>query len=776
MSIARALFQNSKTLHRISPFSQISVPADFVLFAVSIVAFLDGKSTSSDHINSFISNRLLSYNPIIGCFFLPLGWVVLHSTLLFLFNMPSTTASASEVTISSKPCRNEPRSQLIGQSPVKFEPCGRSDTRRSAGPSENGNNPPVVGGGNIDSNLLSPPLSVDNFDDPPFKAADSDQTSISMKHRRCRRARRHRCGLNHASTGDAEEQPATPRPIGRRLTSSSMPDLRHDMAWQRFPSAAGRLLMRQQMQAMHRACRRDSIARSVASKRRASLPKKPHRWTMPSKAASTRVLSELPTPAFTITLLSTKDQQQSPRAISAALGTSQQSLPFSSQAENKPAVVKGAETPAMITLKRATSKKGPSSAARRTSLRPNAIISFPPPKFTRTASTHFASFLGLNSPRFSAMNDEPIQTSVRQSSWSTGQDSEVPLRKASVTADRVQLTANALVAPALTQVEFFPLSHAHTDHQQLLVSARRCSTTIVSGNSVHEIIWDENITSSSEGSTSAELSKQPSKSAIKPESPDRSQRQPVLVEKLEAQLKNNNRRRASLSFQNLGTPNEADKPQQNPLPMDLKPDLNHDILPNVNGLFATLQGEDRLSPTAELVGFFPPLEGSAGNSQKSSFSREQSSPPDTKHVLMAKPSSTVLVSDSISSELVGKGKGKSRSTSVHPSQSRKSGSSDHHPSMGSDIGRSKHIRRRSTDLHKTIPSAWSRKAYKQNKGELVECDERSLLLANEQRSDDSASQYLFGEGRRASRPASDKGPQKTRVQDFVHKIEKMGKR
>ena len=583
----------------------------------------------------------------------------------------------------------------------------------------------------------------------------------------------------------------------QRLTSTSVPDLRLNATSQHYLSAASKSLIRQQRQDLRVAHPGDTIARSILSTRRASLPQKPRRWTMPSKAASTRVLSESPTPMITTTILPSKEQRNSFPFNAGALGESHQRLPSSSQGENDSSIANASETPAMITLRRAT-RRGTSSVPRRTSLRPNAIVSFPPPKFNRTTSTYFSSFFGINPPRARHTTEDSIQTSVRQSSWSTGQDSFSSLPKPSVTGDRIHLTSNKAAAPAVTQFEVLPVSHSHADQQELLAlsfPARRCSTTIVSGNSVHEIIWDENFTSSGEGSTDTEVSRRTSKTAKTPDGRGYGRRGSVLVDKLEAQLRNNDQRRASLSSGSscenstfnsgnvrrksrllkltgwdLGSLNKADRPRQTSPPVGLEPKLNHDLSINADGIFATLQG-DQLSPTTERVGFFPPLEGSAGNNQISCISRQQSNLADCKHLSMEEPCSTLVFDAPVLSERSSSNKNSDRKLSLHSTELRKPSSPDR---QGAGVGKRSHVRRRSVGWHKQTFSTRSRKASKKQSNEQDEYDERAPLLATGQRSDDSAWPSVLVDAHNASgRCGHDTGPKRMSVQDFVHEIEKM---
>lgn len=672
----------------------------------------------------------------------------------------------------------------------------------SAGHLEGGNNPFALGEYGVDTNLLSPPLSVGRFDTPPFRPADSDQTSLSMKNRRRRRrSRRHRDGLVRASTGDTQEQPIQAHPTRKRLNSTSVPDLRQKSSSQPALSAAGQFLMRQQLQALHVARRKDSIARSVETKRRASLPQKPRRWTMPSKAASTRVLSESAMPVISTYLVASQSYQEDTRTASGKPSTSRPSLLSSPQAENNSVSTHVGETPAMITLRRA-SKKGTSSLVRRASLRPNAITSFPPPKFNRTTSTYICSFFGINSPQTSSKNGELSQTSVRQSSRSTGPNSIASLRKASVTADKVQLTANTVATPAVTQVEFHPLFHCRADQQELLTrSARRCSTTIVSGSSVHEIIWDEHVTSSSEDSTCACLSRQTSNSPKKSGSRDYGRRQSVLVEKLEAQLRDNGQRRASLESQSssssrrstgsdnlgkatlrkltgwyLGSLIQANDLQEHRPSIAPRPELSRDMSTTADGLFASFQ-EEGPSATTEHVGFFPPLEGSAGNSQRSSVSREQSPHPEARKISVEEPSSMLKFDTPVFSERVSKGKGRARNSSDQFSDPRGPGLYRPGATIGNGIGHSSHMRRRSSEAYKPSFSTGSLRVSRQRSYEHLEHDEFTPLLANRDISGEIAAPSLFVDGQHASgeRAGDTKRERKMSVQDFVHKIEGMSR-
>lgn len=305
---------------------------------------------------------------------------------------------------------------------------------------------------------------------------------------------------------------------------------------------------------------------------------------------------------------------------------------------------------------------------------------------------------------------------------------------------------------------------------------------------MHEIIWDENITSSSEGSTSAEPSRKTSKTAKKAEQKldQGDRRQSVLVEKLEAQLKSIDSLRNSLSSLdssaheikrpaaekqqrrqsrlqmlttgfNLGvlsTTATVNKPSTDrSRDMDLKPrlDLDHDISsPDIHGgSFANLPHDDHVSPTTtDVVEFFPPLEGKAGNNSQRS-SRRSSSVLPRRHEsnelvpVSVEPTSTTSIVP-VTGARKEKGRAQSIPTEVVSLHRRRKSSG-----TGIAFRRSAHIRRRSSERSNGSPDiesfsrrfrTWSittssssaaarrRLSSDQQEGLFAEDDERTPLL------------------------------------------------
>jgi hypothetical protein len=652
--------------------------------------------------------------------------------------------------------------------------------------------------------LLRPPDLIECHEKVPFKPGSEDQTSLSMK-KFPRGRRRHRWeGLNRASTGGArlESQSVPPRHASRRAISISEPDLRHVVTSLFGPPTEGQLFARQQLSAFSIPHRSDISVRSVETKRRASLPYRKRRWTMPIKSTSTRFLSETPMPIATTAILASKEPKTS-RSKSAGLATSQSNDSTSCQGETD--LGTGVcETPAVITLRRATVKTGPSTLARRASLRPNAIVSFPTPTFDRTTSAYFSSLFGLKSTRDPSKNDEPIQTSIRQASWNTGEDVKASTQKASVTADSCHIHSNGTAIPAFTKVEFLPLSQAHAEHQAFLaLSSRRCSTTIVSGSSVHEIIWDENI-SSSGGSCSPETTEQMMVPTDQIYKASHHQRQSALVEKLEGQLRDSDYRNQSWGISNLresgtlagqrecaqskpqkltpwstGRMTDTDRSLQDSCSRTLRPALKPTIWVSASEALVTRQEAGSFPPPdGEVVDFFPPLENTVSSTRRSSLTDPRCSQRQVKHVMIEQPLVT-LIQDAVPfAEPWGEGQGKSRCASSHPPHMRKSHLPNRHSTMGTAIGQSAHVRRRSSILDKSSCGDRSRRTINKVKSKQRHgFDERTRLLEDCQRSDRPLWPPICVEGQAICASSSGRhlltmGPPKTSIQHCPHEIER----
>ena len=217
-----------------------------------------------------------------------------------------------------------------------------------------------------------------------------------------------------------------------------------------------------------------------ASKRNSlGLPERSRRWTLPSKA---------------------------PPAQSVASVTT---------VETKPAEQKRCEptknlSPAMITLRRATTTRNES--------RKMSLTFFPEPKLERSRSGLLSSFLNTltsvgNRPDSNDDADLAGNASSRRSS-----------RTASIEKDKSQPTSCERAPTICTQVAGVVPSISVPGQKKSISPPRRCSTKFVSGGSVFEVIWDEDMSS-----TTSDSSSQP---GVSPGG----RRKSVAVDMLESQL------------------------------------------------------------------------------------------------------------------------------------------------------------------------------------------------------------------------------------------------
>jgi hypothetical protein len=308
--------------------------------------------------------------------------------------------------------------------------------------------------------LLTPPLSPASSEDVPFKPADDDLTSLSMKRRHYVPHSRERRRLNRACASSTELRGSSitydDLPTAVLPHSKSLSHLAADRAW----------LLR--------------MLRSASISRRGSdHPNiRGRRWTLLFKSEPAKELAD------------------------------------KTSAEIRPPVTESAfpdsPSPAMITLRRASITR---PVNRKTSL-----TFFPPPKFESSTSGLVRAFLRTLTGQEHAA---PTFESRRQSIFNIRSppalpvDETVPEQSWKASAKPV-FTKVSGMAPELLQPTNTTRDNAET---------RRCSTTYISGGSVYEVIWDENISDSSRGSTSTQPTTAPD---------DR--RRSVAMDSLETQL------------------------------------------------------------------------------------------------------------------------------------------------------------------------------------------------------------------------------------------------
>ena len=308
--------------------------------------------------------------------------------------------------------------------------------------------------------LLTPPLSPASSEDIPFKPEHGDHTSLSMK-------TRHR-GQHHRRQ----------RRLRNRACQSSH-DLRltlptDEVAVHPLDHSKSLPTLKQTRAQPSPRIQSDSKRNSVGL-----IGPRSRRWTLPSKAPPTRGVASMTT------------------------------------VETKPARQKKQEppdnlSPAMITLRRATTTRNES--------RKMSLTFFPEPTFERSRSGLLSSFLSTltNVGNRSDPNDDADivgKASSRRSS-----------RTPSIEKGKAQ-PASCESAPIIcTQVTGVVPSISVPGQKKSVSTPRRCSTKFVSGGSVFEVIWDEDMSS-----TTSDASSQPGLSPG-------GRRKSVAVDMLESQL------------------------------------------------------------------------------------------------------------------------------------------------------------------------------------------------------------------------------------------------
>ena len=392
----------------------------------------------------------------------------------------------------------------------------------------------------------------------------------------------------------------------------------------------------------------DHVSLSMKSTSMKGTRRHQRRWTVPSKASTTRLLcSERPSATLT-----------------------------------RSGEATATDTPAMIVLRRASVRKQSLEPAKDSQ---SEITFFPRPQVTKTSTSLFG-FLRLGATQLDG--DQSHKNSVDTSAATLlcrPSTSPSPPRKPSMIGNVPLPCASEVAQPAFTALVMdsvgimHPMQHPRPtlDVPQTTV-ARRSSTTITTGNSVHEIIWDENVTSSSGSNTASQASRRSTGKSVG-NSGDR--RYSMAVEKLDLQLKRDTeaRRESDTSARSPthshGSPSLRDQKSFSHLvdfqfgtatQMPTKPHSLHSTAPAASRLrrASTLHDEEQhVGPMTtkedddEPVGHidcFPPLRSRAGSSAA-----------QERHKSTAMGSGGHVVPDQ-----------------------RK-------PSMGSALGQSSHVRRRS---------------------------------------------------------------------------------
>lgn len=311
------------------------------------------------------------------------------------------------------------------------------------------------------STLLTPPETPRTLKDSPFKPRHDDVVSLTMKRRHKRHGKEALTLRECLSDHDVKGSFASKQSMLHRRHIKSLPDLRGS-----------------RMSTATKASPQPKVIGSGCSDTRR------RRWTLPSKAASTTFLAN---------------------AMSTA--------PVQAQSKQKKQATKVGESPATITLRRATNSISPP--------RKMSLTFFPEPTFQRSKSGFLSSFLNTltrtetkSDPTFA----ETYQPTTRRSS-----------RSASVDNGKAQPSTSESAPPVCTQVAGVEPRWSIPGKDGSDFPPRRCSTRFISAGAVYEVIWDENGSSTSSESL-------PAQHEPESELPASGRRRSVAVEKLESQL------------------------------------------------------------------------------------------------------------------------------------------------------------------------------------------------------------------------------------------------
>lgn len=447
--------------------------------------------------------------------------------------------------------------------------------------------------------LLTPPLTNPSLDEPPFRPAESDRISLNMKrHHGDLQQKRRRHNRACVSSGDVD-QTTLLHESPRRILS-------------RCRSAPVLTNLLQTAVDGDKSCKQAKLCfdakrthKADPASRRDSLPNHPRRWTISGKAAPTHVLTSMSPSALL-------PEQDRPSDDGEDAGDT--------------AIV---ETPAMITLQRAASSK-----SRRTSLRPEAYTSFPTPTFRKTRSGFVTNLFGDGWRR---SDNTLVCTSVESVSVISQSHCPPPRSaRASVDQGNVRPSQSTVAHPVCTDVAFDPFIQTQMATPQPAIRARRCSTKYVSGGSTVEIIWDENVSTSSSSGSRRTSAEQTRRISMRDNEVVLTRRPSVAVDKLETQLskgiqqcrrissasksrgagKNATRRDTyhnsfhnMLNFQEAGDAEEPDRSMRSRASTTSKQKCPS---PEIEVHLTTVTGD---ATSTQHMGFFPPLSPNATNSQ-----------------------------------------------------------------------------------------------------------------------------------------------------------------
>ena len=306
---------------------------------------------------------------------------------------------------------------------------------------------PSICGTSTKSTLLTPPVTPLSTDDVPFRVTDDDNMSLNMrkgKHTRAKDKKKSR--ESRSRRVDPEHSNEV-----KKLVTGENTEMLRSKSMGRVRASSSKLGSPQ-------------AAQTGPSSREDNDERRVRRWTLPSKSVATRGLTALRSTVRQATLS------------------------------------EEVESPAMITLRRATTNKSPQR---------NELTFFPEPTFGNERS----GLLSYLVSTFTRANSADMAAALFSSTKSS--------RTNSVGSDSAHAAMTYPAATVCTETTVEP-SLIHPGTFDLKLKPRRCSAKYVAGDTSYEVIWDENDSLSSTQASSP------------PSVADR--RASVAVMKLEAQL------------------------------------------------------------------------------------------------------------------------------------------------------------------------------------------------------------------------------------------------
>lgn len=550
--------------------------------------------------------------------------------------------------------------------------------------------------------LLSPAIHDGQGNErPPFKPVSSDNTSLSMitrrKHRVSRNRRREmRTSVDPAGIDD--------RPLISRASYRSLPNL-NVLDWlERTPDflatrdhnqkGQSTLLSKQTMVVPH--------------PERDALPKRSRRWTLPSKAPPSRIISGFPTPRGRAQLMSKVVERKLTAVVDPAEAQGKDkalSLDFGAGTTT----MYSPDTPAMITLRRATMKY---------SIRP-----YPESRKNLKDVSDQASKWSFF--RKISLSDKVVIPGNQTFTHRRSSVYDVSRQKMCMEENHAfpccQPAANTALTAASTE-------STRTDSQQPSIpeeSPRRSSMKITSGTSVHEIIWEDHWSPSRRSSpTTASTSRSMSCSAGK-----RNIRDATAFLRLQRQLKVSDELRNKTATDSieaaeksqLGKPNDNIGQSLRRLlswgwagPQNSRTESASSTSPVTDvrapqAHNAIFQGTDSLTAHADHVDFFPPLPSQrnspswltpSGADAEDAAREPHILEPDRILSLCPATQSEDLNANTLPERIPSTSPGSSTSRPYDKpqvAQNLQKRSTHNRSPMGSSIGISSHVRRRSAD-------------------------------------------------------------------------------